>query len=47
MEQWPFLQIDTTSTSYKIGYHVGSWLPFAFLVLMGLLVMWMIGRRRK
>lgn len=47
MEPWHFLQIDTTSTSYTIGYYVGSWLPFGFLVLMGLLVMWLIGRKRK
>jgi hypothetical protein len=45
MKPWHLLQVD--STSYKIGYYVGSWLPFAFLVLMGLLVIWLIGRKRR
>lgn len=26
-----FQQVDTTSTGYKIGYEIGSWLPFIIL----------------
>ncbi|MEL7119558.1 MAG: hypothetical protein AAFO07_08960 [Bacteroidota bacterium] len=28
------LQADTTSVGYKIGYQIGSWLPFMIIVLI-------------
>ncbi len=28
------LQVDTTSAGYQIGYQIGSWLPFLFVVLI-------------
>lgn len=30
--------IDTTSSSYKIGYEIGSWLPFIILFTLALMV---------
>ena len=28
---WLLAQVDTTSASYKIGYKIGTWLPFIIL----------------
>ncbi|MEO1715209.1 MAG: hypothetical protein AAFU60_17920 [Bacteroidota bacterium] len=33
-----FLQVDTTDIGYKIGYEIGSWLPFIIIVVLALLV---------
>jgi hypothetical protein len=42
------LQIDTTrDAGYKIGYQVGSWLPFVFLVVLTLVVFGFIQKRKK
>jgi hypothetical protein len=38
---------DTTSTSYKVGYYIGSWLPFAVMILLAFVVIFIIGRKRK
>jgi hypothetical protein len=38
---------DTSSTSYKVGYYIGSWLPFGLLVLLAFVVIFIIGRKRK
>ena len=32
------LQVDTTDIGYKIGYEIGSWLPFIIIVVLALLV---------
>lgn len=34
-----FVQVDTTSVGYKIGYEIGSWLPFLIIITLLLLVM--------
>jgi len=34
-----FAQVDTTSVGYKIGYEIGSWLPFLIIITLLLLVM--------
>lgn len=36
--------VDTTSTGYKIGYEIGSWLPFLIIITLALMVMY---RARK
>ena len=33
-----FLQADTTSVGYKVGYQIGSWLPFLIIALIALLI---------
>jgi hypothetical protein len=38
---------DTASTGYKVGYYIGSWLPFGLLVLLAFVVIFIIGRKRK
>jgi len=38
--------VDTTSSSYKIGYQIGTWLPFAVLVGLFFLLIY-FGRRRQ
>jgi hypothetical protein len=43
----PLLQVDTNSASYRIGYRIGSWLPFAFLLVLTVLVIRMVLRRRR
>jgi|GEM_PF-2204016 len=30
--------VDTTSSGYKIGYEIGSWLPFIILFTLALMV---------
>jgi dolichyl-phosphate-mannose--protein O-mannosyl transferase len=41
------LQVDTTSASYRIGYQIGSWLPFAFLLVLTVFVVAIVLRRRR
>ncbi|MCO6479798.1 MAG: hypothetical protein J5I94_24385 [Phaeodactylibacter sp.] len=36
---------DTTSLGYKIGYHIGSWLPFGIIVLLVVLILARKSRR--
>lgn len=38
-------QPDTSSLGYKIGYHIGSWLPFGIIVLLMLLILLKTSRR--
>jgi lipopolysaccharide export LptBFGC system permease protein LptF len=38
------LQTDTTSTTYKIGYEIGSWLPVMLLLII---FIWLAVRARK
>jgi hypothetical protein len=38
---------DTTSSGYKIGYYVGSWLPFGLLLLITLVVVYFILKSRQ
>ncbi len=33
-----FQQVDTTSANYKIGYEIGSWLPF---IILAAVFIWM------
>lgn len=30
--------VDTTDTGYRVGYQIGSWLPFAVVVGLALLI---------
>lgn len=41
-----FLQAVADSASYKIGYSVGSWLPFVLLGI-GLTIMILMLRKKK
>jgi hypothetical protein len=41
-----FLQAVTDSAAYKIGYSVGSWLPFILLGI-GLTIMILMLRKKK
>ena len=36
--------VDTTSSGYKIGYEIGSWLPFLIIFTLAIMVMY---RARK
>ena len=38
-------QVDTTSSGYKIGYQIGSWLPF--IILIGLLIFFTVRAARS
>lgn len=40
-------EADTTSLGYKVGYHIGSWLPFSIIVLMALLVLLKSSRQSR
>jgi hypothetical protein len=40
------LQVIADSAEYKIGYTVGSWLPFIFLGI-GLTIMILVLRKKK
>jgi len=33
-----FQEVDTTSAQYKIGYEIGSWLPF---IILAAVFIWM------
>lgn len=33
-----FLQTDTTDIQYKIGYQLGSWLPFILIAVVALAI---------
>jgi lipopolysaccharide export LptBFGC system permease protein LptF len=33
-----FQEVDTTSAQYKIGYEIGSWLPF---IILAVIFIWM------
>ncbi|MCU0334592.1 MAG: hypothetical protein MUF62_06020 [Chitinophagaceae bacterium] len=33
--------------SYRIGYQIGSWLPFAFLLVLTVFVVAIVLRRRR
>jgi hypothetical protein len=44
-----FLQIPDSlqgDAQYKIGYYIGSWLPFVALLLITILVVWMVRKRK-
>jgi len=30
--------VDTTGTGYRVGYQVGSWLPFIVIIALALLI---------
>jgi hypothetical protein len=45
--KWLLQVPDSASTSYKVGYYIGSWLPFVVLVLLAFIVIWIIGRKRR
>lgn len=32
------LQVDTSSTGYKVGYYFGAWLPFLILGTIAFLI---------
>lgn len=35
----PFLaQVDTTAIGYRIGYSIGSWLPFVIIAILALVI---------
>lgn len=38
---------DTTSRGYKIGYYIGSWLPFGLLLLITLVVVYFVLKSRR
>lgn len=38
-------QADTTDIRYKIGYEIGSWLPF--IILAGLFIFMLVVARRR
>ncbi len=38
---------DTTSIGYKIGYHIGSWLPFGIIVLLVALILLRTSRQSQ
>ena len=38
-------QVDTTDARYKIGYEIGSWLPF--VILAGLFILMLVMARRR
>lgn len=40
------IQVITDSSSYKIGYTIGSWLPFVLLGI-GLTIMILMLRKKK
>lgn len=45
-----FLQIPDSmqhDTGYKVGYYIGSWLPFFFLLILTLVVVIIILRQRR
>lgn len=44
-----FLQIPDSvkgDLQYKIGFYIGSWLPFIFLLVITILVVWLIRKRK-
>lgn len=43
----PAQEADTTSVGYKIGYHIGSWLPFAVIVILALMVILRASRQHR
>ena len=48
MMNYMLLQIDTArDAGYKIGYHIGSWLPFVFLLILTFVVFGIIQKRKK
>jgi hypothetical protein len=41
------LQADTTSTAYKAGYLIGSWLPFGIMALLAIIIIALIRRKSR
>ncbi|MCB0620832.1 MAG: hypothetical protein KDC43_16460 [Saprospiraceae bacterium] len=42
-----FLQADTSSLGYQIGYRIGSWLPFVLLAILLFFMIRSIRRQQK
>lgn len=38
-------QVDTSDIRYKVGYEIGSWLPF--IILAGLFIVMLVMARRR
>jgi hypothetical protein len=41
------LQVDTTDTGYKMGYYIGSWLPFGLLLSITIVVVYFVMKNRR
>ncbi|MCB0642880.1 MAG: hypothetical protein KDC44_14625 [Phaeodactylibacter sp.] len=42
-----FLQVDTTSIQYQVGYQIGSYLPVIIILILAILVMIRASRRSR
>jgi uncharacterized BrkB/YihY/UPF0761 family membrane protein len=41
------LQVDTTDAGYKMGYYIGSWLPFGLLLIVTIVVVYFVLKNRR
>lgn len=41
------LQVVSDSASYKLGYQVGSWIPFALLAILLTIIILVLRKRRS
>jgi len=41
------LQVDTSDAGYKMGYYIGSWLPFGLLLIVTIVVVYFVLKNRR